>query len=596
MNHLNFDATSNPQYANNNNNNYMPAQTGFGFNNIQTLLQFELLGKLRTGNGLYDAIIGYIVFTFVTIGLTRGLGMLASFKDLLVRYTSLFFEKTYGYMFRLFYTRRYSKTVEISYITDNKQINELYKAVYWYLSNTQEVDYVHETPLKFTYENKAERLHPSISDIKVNKHIVYNKTKDITYKKQNITYFYNTEVLTIYSDRDRKRENYKITLSTLIDDFTTNDIIEDFCAFCIYEYAKSNGANKWTQQIFINEGSKWTSQPSNNHRKLDTVILKNNLKNDIKNDAQLFLNSEEWYKHRDIGYTRGYLFYGYPGTVKTSVIKGLSLQLKRHIHYLMLNNITSDTELLELLKLVNYKETILVIEDVDCMSEIVKKRLPVEDSNDKKRRQREQEKDRADKRAKDDKKSNNLNVYGIDKVETDKSKFTLSGLLNAIDGVFNNDGRILIMTTNHPEVLDGALIRPGRVDRKFLFDNCNKAQIRDLYQMFFERQCSSDQLAGIKEQEYSPAHITSIFLRFRDHPDEALKHLDDVEDRPVIEPLFKSSTDKDRTDDIVEKKLYTSEPLIDDVMHGEIVCPEWTEYSNGISTAKDDIKLNFLNI
>jgi len=40
----------------------------------------------------------------------------------------------------------------------------------------------------------------------------------------------------------------------------------------------------------------------------------------------------------------------------------------------------------------------------------------------------------------------------------------LSGLLNAIDGTFSRDGRILIMTTNHPEKIDPALIRKGRAD------------------------------------------------------------------------------------------------------------------------------------
>ena len=88
----------------------------------------------------------------------------------------------------------------------------------------------------------------------------------------------------------------------------------------------------------------------------------------------MFLNSEEWYQHRDIPYTRGYLFYGHPGTGKTSMIKGLSLFSKRHIHYLMLNEVETDTQLVELIKSINYKETILVIEDIDAMLNVVKSR------------------------------------------------------------------------------------------------------------------------------------------------------------------------------------------------------------------------------
>ncbi|CAN0119203.1 unnamed protein product [Scytosiphon promiscuus] len=45
-------------------------------------------------------------------------------------------------------------------------------------------------------------------------------------------------------------------------------------------------------------------------------------------------------------------------------------------------------------------------------------------------------------------------------------KLDLAGLLNVLDGVVDTPGRIVIMTTNHPETLDAALIRPGRIDKK----------------------------------------------------------------------------------------------------------------------------------
>ena len=40
------------------------------------------------------------------------------------------------------------------------------------------------------------------------------------------------------------------------------------------------------------------------------------------------------------------------------------------------------------------------------------------------------------------------------------------GLLNVLDGVVDSPGRIVIMTTNFPDALDAALIRPGRMDKK----------------------------------------------------------------------------------------------------------------------------------
>jgi len=58
---------------------------------------------------------------------------------------------------------------------------------------------------------------------------------------------------------------------------------------------------------------------------------------------------------------------------------------------------------------------------------------------------------------------------------------SLSGLLNAIDGVASQEGRVLIMTTNIPDALDPALIRPGRVDMRVHFEYATRSQIRELF-------------------------------------------------------------------------------------------------------------------
>lgn len=55
-----------------------------------------------------------------------------------------------------------------------------------------------------------------------------------------------------------------------------------------------------------------------------------------------------------------------------------------------------------------------------------------------------------------------------------QGKVSLSGLLNVLDGVASQEGRVLIMTTNHAERLDSALIRPGWVDRKVAFGLADK--------------------------------------------------------------------------------------------------------------------------
>lgn len=65
------------------------------------------------------------------------------------------------------------------------------------------------------------------------------------------------------------------------------------------------------------------------------------------------------------------------------------------------------------------------------------------------------------------------------------SNISLSGLLNAIDGVATHEGRILIMTTNHPEKLDPALVRAGRVDMQVKFTHATKLQMRYLFMRMY---------------------------------------------------------------------------------------------------------------
>merc|ERR1712096_347001 len=48
----------------------------------------------------------------------------------------------------------------------------------------------------------------------------------------------------------------------------------------------------------------------------------------------------------------------------------------------------------------------------------------------------------------------------------DPDALNLSGLLNVLDGVVDSPGRILVMTTNYPQKLDPALIRPGRINKR----------------------------------------------------------------------------------------------------------------------------------
>lgn len=62
---------------------------------------------------------------------------------------------------------------------------------------------------------------------------------------------------------------------------------------------------------------------------------------------------------------------------------------------------------------------------------------------------------------------------------------SLSGLLNALDGIAAQEGRILFATTNDYGALDPALCRPGRMDVHIEFHHADKSQAEELFRSFY---------------------------------------------------------------------------------------------------------------
>lgn len=65
------------------------------------------------------------------------------------------------------------------------------------------------------------------------------------------------------------------------------------------------------------------------------------------------------------------------------------------------------------------------------------------------------------------------------------SKISLSGLLNALDGVGAQEGRLLFATTNRYATLDAALRRPGRMDVHVEFKLSSQYQAAELFRRFY---------------------------------------------------------------------------------------------------------------
>ncbi|EPX72871.1 Rieske ISP assembly ATPase [Schizosaccharomyces octosporus yFS286] len=235
-------------------------------------------------------------------------------------------------------------------------------------------------------------------------------------------------------------------------------------------------------------------------RLLSSVVLEKDVKNLITEDVRDFLGNYQWYADRGIPYRRGYLLYGPPGSGKTSFLYALAGELDYDICVLNLaERGLSDDRLNHLLSNVPPK-SIVLLEDVDSAF---------------------QGRDRSGE-------------IGF------RANVTFSGLLNAVDGVTSADERIIFMTTNHPEILDPALIRPGRVDIKAYLGNATPQQVHDMFRRFYGRDdpiLSSELSKIVCEKNTSMASLQGLFVMNKTSPEAALELAKELPQLPKSTPF-----------------------------------------------------------
>jgi len=107
----------------------------------------------------------------------------------------------------------------------------------------------------------------------------------------------------------------------------------------------------------------------------------------------------------------------------------------------------------------------------------------------------------------DDGDSDKAGIVGPKLMSTNKDKLDLAGLLNVLDGVVDTPDRIVIMTTNHPEKLDAALIRPGRIDKKIYLGYLTYENALQMIHHYF----------GLTENEMEGKHKEMIMKVFEEH-------------------------------------------------------------------------------
>ena len=279
-----------------------------------------------------------------------------------------------------------------------------------------------------------------------------------------------------------------------------------------------------TQNPLPNTHLMYTKHKFHTTRTFDNVFFTQ--RSHVKKHLEFFLTRRDWYEKKGVPYTLGFLFHGGPGTGKTSSIKAIANTARRHVLNIHLAEIKTKSQLRHLFfndeihvfngttterYTIPVHERLYVIEDIDAMGDAVLRR----------------EWKKPESSIKEPKKTGDP---WMDERDDDiKEPIDLSFLLNLLDGTLEASGRILAISSNFPERIDRALIRPGRIDMIVHFEKCTNQILREMITNFYDKPFD----ITCDDYKWSPAEVNQILFRNFDKPENAIRELTELQPRDL---------------------------------------------------------------
>ncbi len=246
------------------------------------------------------------------------------------------------------------------------------------------------------------------------------------------------------------------------------------------EHEKHKKSSKETMCIYYYKKDYWTLLSKSPKRPLSTIYLKENEREKIMGDVEDFFSEKtrNIYLSFGIPYKSIYMIHGPPGSGKTSTIRGIASALDCDLYVLPITKDMLDTHLVDAFSYISDnedKQRIIVIEDIDTL-------------------------------------------FDERKVGDKDNGITLQGFLNCLDGFTCVEGTMLFVTANKPEVLDYALIRSCRIDKKIELGYADRYQTKKMFDTFLPDQSDRfDEFYNlIKCKEYTTAMLQEFLFYNRE--------------------------------------------------------------------------------
>jgi hypothetical protein len=230
-------------------------------------------------------------------------------------------------------------------------------------------------------------------------------------------------------------------------------------------------------------------------------------KNELIHILDKFKNGTMYPSQISMDNKLGILLYGPPGTGKTGTISAIANYLKRNITIVNFTEINTTEELDKILDPQRYNETVFVFDEFDCITDVLGKnhdtKSEVTDWGSLLVAAEGEERKQIIQMMKDGKR-------------TQRQTLNITYLLQKLDGLESAEGRVIIATTNNPDRINAALLRPGRFDIKLCLGNCTTKMYAQILQNYYKDEKNVYKTvieAGIPEMKYSPLELINMAMQ-----------------------------------------------------------------------------------